>query len=89
MVNSFITVWVLIVAPGSYHSPSQLGPYYDLDSCERVHQSVPLQYHDQPAITAQCVQISIPASGDECTHESTPAIAPAIINSSTFPPPSK
>ena len=57
MVAEFITVWVLVTG-AEIHRPSvELGPYSDLESCQRVQMSEPIK--DQ---TSQCIQVNTPTN---------------------------
>ena len=57
MVAEFITVWVLVTGAVGYHPSVELGPYHDLESCQRVQMSEPIK--DQ---TSQCIQVNIPTN---------------------------
>ena len=57
MVAEFITVWVLVTGADSYRPSVELGPYSDLESCQRVQMSEPIK--DQ---TSQCIQVNIPTN---------------------------
>ncbi len=57
MVAEFITVWVLVIG-GYYERPTvELGPYSDLESCQRVQMSEPIKNQ-----TSQCIQVNIPTN---------------------------
>ncbi len=59
MVTSIITVWVLVT--GDIHRPSvELGPYHDLESCQRVQMSEPIKNQ-----TSQCIQVNIPTNNNK------------------------
>jgi hypothetical protein len=54
-----ILVWVLVISSNSYAGfYTQLGPYADVESCQRVSRNVTIQTH---AAKKTCVQVSIPA----------------------------
>ena len=57
MVAEFITVWVLVTGAVVYRPSVELGPYSDLESCQRVQMSEPIK--DQ---TSQCIQVNIPTN---------------------------
>ncbi len=39
MVAEFITVWVLVTGAAGYRPSVELGPYSELESCQRVQMS--------------------------------------------------
>jgi len=51
-----ILVWVLVVSSwnGSRNMAEMMGPFADIESCQRVQQSEPLQY-----FTTKCVQVKL------------------------------
>ena len=52
-----ILVWVLVVSSwqSSRTMVEELGPYVDLESCQRVQRSAPVR-----EFTSQCIQVNIP-----------------------------
>ena len=57
MVAEFITVWVLVTGVSGGRSSVELGPYSDLESCQRVQMSEPIKNQ-----TSQCIQVNIPTN---------------------------
>ena len=54
MITSFITVWVLVTGAAGYRPSVELGPYSELESCQRVQMSEPIKNQ-----TSQCIQVNI------------------------------
>lgn len=57
MITSFITVWVLVTGAASYRPSVELGPYSDLESCQRVQMSEPIKNQ-----ASQYIQVNIPTN---------------------------
>lgn len=60
MVTS-IAVWYLIVQANAHVAPAQLGPYSDLDSCNRVADMRRADGRTMIDESRGCVQVNIPA----------------------------